>query len=118
MSLNAQVLQDLAELSPKGGVFVQELIEKFLKDCPETMVKMREDALKFNYEAVRKAAHYLKSSSGNLGALKLSNLFGELQNLSDKTEAAFVAELILKVEQEWPSVEKAMRLEILRMSEY
>ena len=115
ISLNVQILQDLAELSPDGNRFVVALLIKFLKNTSNLLQELKKYEQSDDFDSVKKTAHYLKSSSGNLGAAKLSWLCSELQNISiedvTKEKGRSLVEQILL---EWIMVEKEMKLEILK----
>ncbi|MEO6138925.1 MAG: ATP-binding protein [Luteimonas sp.] len=62
----------LNELRSVLGADVDKLIDLFLDDTPMLLARMEAAALMPDYEELREAAHSLKSSSANLGAMALS----------------------------------------------
>ena len=60
------------ELRSGLGADVDKLIDVFLDDTPMLLARMEAAALMPDYEELREAAHSLKSSSANLGAMALS----------------------------------------------
>lgn len=65
-------LEILGELRDMLGEEVDRLIRIFLEDAPELIAKLETAALRPDYPLLYQAAHSLKSSSANLGALALS----------------------------------------------
>ncbi|MCB0210150.1 MAG: response regulator [Anaerolineae bacterium] len=86
------VLQEFEEaMGEEGSEMVAELIEIFLQETPSILVQLEEGFASKNPETIKKAAHTLKSSSANVGALILSKLCKELEDIglsSDLTHAA------------------------------
>jgi CheY-like chemotaxis protein/HPt (histidine-containing phosphotransfer) domain-containing protein len=62
----------LEELRAMLGSEVEHLIEVFLDDTPRLVSAMENAAIGPDYDGLRDAAHSLKSSSANLGAMSLS----------------------------------------------
>jgi len=63
----------LDELRAVLGDEADRLVDVFLDDTPSLLAKLEAAALAPDFTALREAAHSLKSSSANLGALALSN---------------------------------------------
>jgi HPt (histidine-containing phosphotransfer) domain-containing protein len=65
--------QDVVEeLRSMLGGEVDRLIDIFLEDTPRLVAALENAAVGPDYDALRDAAHSLKSSSANLGAMSLS----------------------------------------------
>jgi HPt (histidine-containing phosphotransfer) domain-containing protein len=62
----------LVELRSLLGSDVDHLIDVFLEDTPRILAALKSAAIAPDYDALRDAAHSLKSSSANLGAMSLS----------------------------------------------
>ena len=62
----------LNELRSVLGADVDKLIDLFLDDTPMLLARLEAAALMPDYDELREAAHSLKSSSANLGAMALS----------------------------------------------
>ncbi len=79
--LDPTVLENLREMGEPGEPDpVEELIELFLEDAPMRIEKMVEGLDKQDLEQARVAAHSLKGSARNLGALALS---GAAESIED-----------------------------------
>ncbi len=66
---------------PNGSVLVNKVIRAYLADTPPRLAQMRAAADAGDAEALRKAAHGLKSSSANVGAQNLAALCKELETI-------------------------------------
>jgi HPt (histidine-containing phosphotransfer) domain-containing protein len=62
-----------------GEEFLVELIDVYLEDTPNRMAQMRQAFKGGDAETVIREAHTLKSSSANLGAMRLSNLAKQME---------------------------------------
>ena len=62
----------LGELRTILGEEVEHLIDVFLEDTPKLLARLEIAASNSDYDGLRDAAHSLKSSSANLGAMLLS----------------------------------------------
>ncbi|MDS9992871.1 ATP-binding protein [Xanthomonas sp. A2111] len=68
--LDIAVLDELREVI--GGASVAQIVELFLADAPLLIQRLEQAAATAQSDAMREAAHTLKSSAANLGALALS----------------------------------------------
>ncbi|MBO9880522.1 response regulator [Xanthomonas sp. D-109] len=68
--LDIAVLDELREVI--GGASVSQIVELFLADAPLLIQRLEQAAATAQSDALREAAHTLKSSAANLGALALS----------------------------------------------
>jgi two-component system sensor histidine kinase/response regulator len=78
----------LARVSSDG--VVKAAIERFLEQAPRNLDAMRAALDVGDFAAVAKAAHNLESSSAYLGALRLSRLSSELEQLTRSERVASV----------------------------
>lgn len=78
-----RVLDDFALMMGEDGPeLVVELIGLFLEDTPPLLQALEKGLVEANTEAIRQAAHTLKSTSASLGAIQLSSLCLEIETLS------------------------------------
>ena len=66
-------LKDMLE----DGIF--ELFDEFIADGPQALGKLESAVSQMNNQEIGNAAHYLKGSAGNIGAIALSNACKELE---------------------------------------
>jgi HPt (histidine-containing phosphotransfer) domain-containing protein len=62
----------LDELYAVIGADASRIVQVFLEDAPHLLAQLERAALAPDFNALREAAHSLKSSSANLGAMALS----------------------------------------------
>ena len=65
-----------------GADFIGELVDAFLDDAPALIAQMKSALADKNAEAFRRAAHSMKSNAATFGAMELSALAKELENLA------------------------------------
>ncbi len=73
--LNPDSIASLRELSEPGKDFFAEMAAIYLQQAPAKVKEMEAALGKREFGPIAAAAHQLKSSSGNLGALSLADLF-------------------------------------------
>ncbi|GAB4542728.1 MAG: hypothetical protein Tsb0014_35780 [Pleurocapsa sp.] len=89
--LDSQVLDSLRKLGgAKAQIVLTQIIEQYLEDSPERLKNVQQAIRDGNADALRQAAHSLRSSSANLGAIAFSHLCKELESiaLSGTTQGA------------------------------
>ena len=72
---------------PGGDDILTKVINIFLRDAPERTQKISLAMAAGDMESIRDHAHYMKSSSGNIGAVYLSSLYKKLEENSRKTDS-------------------------------
>ncbi len=111
--IDKTVLNRLRVLQREGGPdIITRLIKVYLESSENLVRKMREALAADTIEVVRFNAHSLKSSSANVGAIKLSELNKELETLSKKNTHENATELVLAIELEFFRVKNALSKEI------
>jgi CheY-like chemotaxis protein len=105
----------VASLKEMGGAddpeLFQELVDLFLRETPRLMADLDRAFAAGDLKAVERAAHSLKSSSANLGAVELSNLFREIEMAGRRADRAAVAPLALRAPEAFQRAEGALRAE-------
>ncbi len=108
--LDRAILAELRSLQVEGEPdLVTELFGMFHAQFPMLMAEMHEAVAHGNAEQLKRLAHKVKGSSGNLGAHHLATLSDELENLAhrgatDGAEAR-LAQLALEFERVWQAFE-------------
>ncbi len=73
-------LDQFRELDPGGGLgLIKEIMTVYLDSSLGLLRQVEQGLIAGDADAMRRAAHSLKSSSANVGAEKLSKLFLELE---------------------------------------
>ncbi len=111
--LDHGVIASLRELGGDDdpGLF-SELVNMFLSDTPERMRALSEAMDKRDPTALERAAHALKSSSANLGALGLSGLFRDIEAAGREKDLSRAETLVARTQPEFAKVEAALRSEV------
>ena len=110
--LDRQIWEGLRELGGDNAQYlITEIVQQYLEDSPLSLQTIKDAVSQKNDHQLRMAAHSLRSSSANLGALNLSLYCKELENLacSGTTEGADTK--IEKLEAEYAKVRIALQQE-------
>jgi two-component system sensor histidine kinase/response regulator len=99
--INPRALDAIRRLpGPNGPALVSKVIDAYLADTPPRFAQLRAAVDAGDAEALRKAAHALKSSSANVGAEQLAALCRELEMLGRKATVAGAGMLLATAESE------------------
>ncbi len=106
--LDPAALQNL--LATVGGdqAFLAEMIDTFLTDSPKLIATMQQALVSNRAEDLRRAAHTLKSNCANFGAINLSRMARELEEMGKAGMMAGAAEKVAQVESEYTRVQRAL----------
>ncbi len=85
-----------------------ELVNSFLEETPPLLVNLRRGLETGNMELFRRAAHTLKSSARDFGALQLSQLSQQLETIAKEKDLADATELVARVEATYPPIKAAL----------
>jgi HPt (histidine-containing phosphotransfer) domain-containing protein len=88
---------------------IADLIQAYMTDSQKLMENLRLAINSKDYNQLLHAAHSLKSSTGNLGAVQLASLFQTLEYQSKKAELTNGIELLAQIESEYQLVIQALR---------
>ncbi|MEQ1892838.1 MAG: response regulator, partial [Planctomycetota bacterium] len=111
--LDPDVIASLRELGGEDdpGLFI-ELVQLFLSDTPERMQQLSGALAESDPGALERAAHALKSSSANLGAMRLSALFRDIETAGREKDLGRAKSLVERSNQEFARVQQALRSEM------
>ncbi len=115
-AINLDVLQALREYDDEDDPFVDLLIETYLAEAPQHLDAIRHGVVHQDAKELKEAAHTLKSSSAQLGALNFSQFCKTLEMMGravlegeDLAQTCFVsgtaAEQLTAAEAEWQRVQ-------------
>ncbi len=107
--LDRAALADLRAMTGDDPAFLGELIDTYVADMPQQLAAIRRALEVGDAEAVRRAAHSLKSNSATFGALGLSQLCRELEERGRTGSLDGAADLVARVEAAYGEVEPALR---------
>ncbi|MFP4099811.1 response regulator [Coleofasciculus sp.] len=107
--LDAKVWQSLEKLAgAKAHVVLDKIVGEYLEDAPERLQAIQSAIATQDAEALRQAAHSFRSSSANLGAVTLSLMCKELENLASAGMSEVSAEQLVQVKVEYEKVKTAL----------
>jgi HPt (histidine-containing phosphotransfer) domain-containing protein len=108
-ALDARVFATLQELyGDEDPAALIDLIETFLQDTTGRLEALRQAVIVDDATALERAAHALKSSSANLGALAMADLCRELQGLGRAGSTAGSPALVAQLVDEFERVRQAL----------
>jgi PAS domain S-box-containing protein len=97
---------------PGAPDLLSKIIGLYLESSPQLLRQMREAVAAEDGEALRQAAHSLKSSSANLGAIQLAAVCKELEQRGRERRLADIAELLRELETRYQQARDALNLEL------
>ena len=111
--IDRESLDQLRELERAGSEnLLDRVIQEYVSSTPSLIADMREEAARGNADAVREAAHSLKSSSGFLGATRVVALCQNLENLAKEKSMEGVAKALAGLEPAFETAKAALEAEI------
>jgi CheY-like chemotaxis protein len=108
--IDRAVLTRLSQSMGGDDAFVAELIDQFLADAPGYVAAVREGLAADDAEAVRRAAHTLKSNAATLGANELADRSRELETTAATGSLEGGAERLEPMEHALGRAVEALRL--------
>lgn len=95
----------VARLQCLGGpAFVCEMIDAFTQYVPGRLAEARAGLTRGDLPAVARCAHPVKSSAGNIGARRMTELAATIERLADAGETVDLPGLLKLLEAEYAAV--------------
>lgn len=108
--LAPEPIERLREMGQALGYEVpRRILQLFLGDAATRLSDLRSSLARGDVETFEQAAHSLKGSSANLGALAFAELCHDLEQRGARRELAGAAERLGNLEAEYDKVEAALR---------
>jgi histidine phosphotransfer protein HptB len=83
--VDLEAIENLRSLSPDdGGVFLKEILGIYLEDIPLRISELHSSAAAGNVENFIRAAHSIKGSSSNVGAIEVRAIAEKIEHRSRK----------------------------------
>lgn len=101
-------LKKLLNLVGGNKADLVELIRSFLGETPPLLVNLRQGLETNDIDLFRRAAHTLKSSARDFGAIQLSRLSQQLEVLGREKKLTNAADLVAQAESSYEPVKKAL----------
>lgn len=107
--INMETIESLRELGGDDDPgLVLELIDLYLQDAPDRINEIKQALETADFDLLERAAHTLKSSSANIGALGLSSMCAELEALARTNEVSDATDRTVAAVNSFAEVEKAL----------
>jgi|GEM_PF-2418947 len=107
--LDCSYLDEIAGLQQDGEPdLIGNLIQIFVEKTPNSLTTLRLAFVRGNIDAVRKTAHSLKSSSGNMGGVSMSYASNALEKLEPYSNEE-AARLIVRIESEFEFLKQVLQ---------
>ena len=108
--LDPRILDRLQAMEKKGAHgLMARLTHAFLASAPPLFDELKQATARGDMPAARHAAHTLKSSNANVGALGVSRLFAQIEADARRSEASAAAARLREAEPEFARVLAALR---------
>jgi CheY-like chemotaxis protein/HPt (histidine-containing phosphotransfer) domain-containing protein len=108
--LDVSVLDSICKQMPGSPDILTRIIHSFLRSCPGLLEALRAAVRSGDPEAVRRAAHTMKSSNGQIGARQLAAMCHELEILGSQGQLSDSEQRLDALEKEYRCVEKELGL--------
>ncbi len=106
--LDASIMRELIEMDEPGSKeFITQISSTYFANAEQLFSQIEQAFLEKNIQGVGTFAHQLKSSSMNVAAKRLSNLFKKLENKSRQDDYSSAKKIWLSIINEYDLVEKA-----------
>ena len=114
--VDVAVLEGIRCLGQSGDQLLRKIVSRFLESTPGLIATLREAQGSGDSETVFQTAHSLKSSSGTLGAERLTKLCGAIASLGRSDALEEVEPLLAKLTSEYEAVELVLKEECLKVA--
>jgi two-component system sensor histidine kinase/response regulator len=117
-TIDRKVLDTLQSLRrEKAPNLLPKVLHMYLNHAPQLLNTMRDAVAHNDALALQRAAHSLKSSSANVGAMQLAAFSKEMEALGKAQKVDQAVSLLATIEAEYTMVEEALQRELLVVQE-
>lgn len=107
--LDPNAIEALRAVSPDdGGEFFRELVDIFLQDTPKRIAEIESALAVQNAPDLTRAAHSIKGSSGNFGAMDLHEIAWRMEQSGKEQAYPAVQALLPALQTEFSRVKAAL----------
>ncbi|MBI5029343.1 MAG: Hpt domain-containing protein [Chloroflexi bacterium] len=107
MSIDLSMFDKLKQ--DMGEDYICELIDAYLADTSRTLEKIRQAVAEGKIDEMRRAAHSIKSTSANFGAVQFSSLAKDLEALGKSNTLKGASEILRSMETQYFQVARDLR---------
>ena len=104
-AVDARALAALRDLQGQGRPdLLAELMAIYLRDTPPRLAALHEAVVRADAEALRRAAHSIKGSSSQIGAVQVARLCADLEEQARTTDMGGIAETLRRPDEAFDRV--------------
>ncbi len=108
-AIDFSALESICEMAgEEASLLVEEMIASYLDDTEARLQAIAQAITQADAETINQAAHSMKSSSANLGAVNLAQLCEELEQLGRAKTIDNIATLVSRAESEFQQVKQEL----------
>jgi HPt (histidine-containing phosphotransfer) domain-containing protein len=101
-TIDPEAIANLRDLNPgDGGEFLREIVSIYVEDTPKRISEMKASQAAGDTATFARAAHTIKGSSANVGAMVLRGIAERLEALARKEGLGGVSSLVADCEREF-----------------
>jgi len=108
-TLDPQAIEELRSLNPEDDSFLRDLIQIYLDDSPQRIAEIEQSLAQGDAERLTRAAHSLKGSSANFGAVQLRAVSEQIEKLGRQGALGEVPAQLPKLKAEFEQVQADLR---------
>lgn len=111
-SVDLKVLNSFEDMElDNGGDLIVELIDLYLEEGQRQLAIIEKAIETKDRDAIKRASHSLRGSSGNLGILQMALICEEMEKQDCNDPFPFLEELMVSLEQEFDHVQVILSTE-------
>lgn len=108
--IDPEAIENLRALNPgDNDEFLREIIAIFLEDTPNRLAELTQSLAAGDVGVFTRAAHSIKGSSSNVGAVRLRAVAEKLEHTSRKEGLGTVAPTLAELSQEFLSAQTELQ---------
>lgn len=108
--IDVRVIKSLRDMAGvNADKILTQIVDNYLEDAPQLLQQIREAVVSADSEALRIAAHTLRSSSANLGAIVFSQLCKELEALGRQGTTSNAEKLLESLEKSYQTFKTTLQ---------
>jgi HPt (histidine-containing phosphotransfer) domain-containing protein len=108
--IDPEAISNLRALNPDDGdEFLREIIGIFLEDTPKRVTELDDSLAAGDAGKFARAAHSIKGSSGNIGALALREVAGQLEHRAQTDGLGDVTSLVANLKAEFARAQTELK---------
>ena len=109
-AIDPAAIANLRDLNPgDNGEFLREIISIYLEDTPKRIGELRASLASGDTASFTRAAHTVKGSSSNVGAVALKGVAERMESISKRQGLGAMASLLADLEAEFTRAAAELR---------